>query len=66
MNGYVRKQIRMNSGTNAMGPHNEVNSVIGRTFKLMFKTASGLHRGVPNLSGLGSTIQYNNLCFAES
>ena len=66
VNGPVRKQIGMNWGTNAMGPHNEANAVIGRTFTLMSKTAGGLHSGVTTWSSLGSTIQYNNLCFAEN
>jgi hypothetical protein len=66
VNGPIRKQIGMNSGTNAMGPHNEANAVIGRTFTLMSKTAGGLHSGVTTWSSLGSTIQYNNLCFAEN
>jgi len=66
VNGPVRKQIGMNSGTNAMGPHNEANSVIGRTFTLMSKTVGGLHSGVTTWSTLGNTIQYNNLCIAEN
>jgi hypothetical protein len=66
VNGPIRNQIGMNSGGNAMGPHNEANSVIGRTFTLMSKTAGGLHSGVTTWSSLGSTIQYNNLCFAEN
>lgn len=66
VNGPVRKQIGMNYGMNAMGPHNEANSVIGRAFTLMSKTAGGLHSGVTTWSSLGSTIQYNNLCFAEN
>ncbi len=66
VNGPIRKQIGMNWGINAMGPHNEANAVIGRTFTLMSKTAGGLHSGVTTWSSLGSTIQYNNLCFAEN
>jgi hypothetical protein len=66
VNGPIRKQIGMNYGTNAMGPHNEANSVIGRTFTLMSKTVGGLHSGVTTWSSLGNTIQYNNLCIAEN
>jgi len=66
VNGPVRKQIGMNSGTNAMGPHNEANAVIGRTFTLMSKTVGGLHSGVTTWSSLGNNIQYNNLCIAEN
>ena len=66
VNGPVRNQIGMNSGTNAMGPHNEANSVIGRVFTLMSKTVGGLHSGVTTWSSLGNTVQYNNLCIAEN
>jgi hypothetical protein len=66
VNGPVRKQIGMNSGTNVMGPHSEANSVIGRTFTLMSKTAGGLHSGVTTWSSLGNTIQYDNLCISEN
>ncbi len=66
VNGPIRKQIGMNYGTNAMGPHSEANSVIGRTFTLMSKTVGGLHSGATTFSSLGNTIQYNNLCIAEN
>jgi hypothetical protein len=66
INGPVRKQIGMNSGTNVMGPHSEANAVIGRVFTLMSKTVGGLHSGVTTWSSLGNNIQYNNLCIAEN
>ncbi len=66
VNGPIGKQIGMNSGMNAMGPHNDANSVIGRVFTLMSKTAGGLHSGVTTWSALGSNLQYNNLCIAEN
>jgi hypothetical protein len=66
VNGPIRNQIGMNSGTNAMGPHNEANAVIGRVFTLMSKTVGGLHSGVTTWSSLGNTVQYNNLCIAEN
>jgi hypothetical protein len=66
VNGPIRNQIGMNYGTNAFGPHNEANSVIGRVFTLMSKTVGGLHSGVTTWSSLGNTVQYNNLCFAEN
>ena len=49
-----------------MGPHNEVNSVLGSSFALLSKTAGNLHSGKTTFSGLGSTIQYNSLCIAEN
>jgi len=66
VNGPIRNELKMNSGLNVMGPHNEVNAVVGRTFTLLSKTAGNLHSGVTTFSGLGSNIQYNNLCIAEN
>ncbi len=66
INGPIRDEIGMNSGANVMGPHNEANSVIGRTFTLMSKTVGGLHSEKTTFSTLGSTMQYNNVCIAEN
>jgi hypothetical protein len=66
VNGPIRKQIGMNFGANVMGPHNEANSVIGRTFTLMSKTVGGLHSEKTTWSTLGSTMQDNNVCIAEN
>jgi hypothetical protein len=66
VNGPIREELGMNYGGNAMGPHNDVNSVVGRVFTLMSKTAGNLHHGKTTFSSLGSNLQYNNLCFAEN
>jgi hypothetical protein len=66
VNGPIRDAIGMNSGTNVMGPHNEANSVIGRSYTLMSKTIGGLHSEKTTWSSLGSTMQYNNVCIAEN
>ena len=66
VNGPVRNEIKMNSKGNVMGPHNEVNAVLGRTFTLLSKTAGNLHAGKTTFSALGSNIQYNNLTIAEN
>ncbi len=66
VNGPIRKEIGMNSGTHAMGPYNEPNAVIGRAFTLLSKTAGNLHAGLTTFAALGSNLQYNNCCFAEN
>jgi hypothetical protein len=66
VNGPIRKEIGMNSGTDAMGPFSEANSVIGRCFTLGGKILGNLRIGAGAYSSLGSTIQYNNLCYAEN
>jgi hypothetical protein len=66
VNGPIRNQLKMNYGGNAMGPHNEVNATVGRTFTILSKTAGNLHAGVTTWSSLGSNLQYNNICIAEN
>ncbi|NLT66978.1 MAG: hypothetical protein GXX84_10285 [Acidobacteria bacterium] len=66
VNGPIRNEVKMNYKGNVMGPHNEVNSVLGRSFTLMSKTAGNLHAGKTTFSSLGSNLQYNNLCIAEN
>ena len=66
VNGPIRDEIGMNYGYNVMGPHNEANSVIGRSYTIMSKTIGGLHSEKTTWSTLGSTMQYNNVCIAEN
>jgi hypothetical protein len=66
VNGPIRDEVGMNYGLNVMGPHNEANSVIGRSYTIMSKTIGGLHSGKTTWSTLGSTMQYNNVCIAEN
>jgi hypothetical protein len=66
VNGPVRNELGMNYKGNVMGPHNEVNAVVGRCFTLLSKTAGNLHAGKTTFSSLGSNLQYNNLCIAEN
>jgi hypothetical protein len=66
VNGPVRKQLGMNSGTDAMGPFNEANSIIGRTFTLAGKILGDLRLNAGAYSSLGNALQYNNVCFAEN
>jgi hypothetical protein len=66
VNGPIRKQLGMNSGTDTMGPFSEANSVIGRTFTLAGKIMGDLRLDEGAYSSLGSNLQYNNICFAEN
>ncbi len=66
VNGPIRNEVGMNYGTNVMGPHNEVNAVLGRVYTLMSKTAGDLHAGKTTFSTLGNNLQYDNLCIAEN
>ena len=66
VNGPIRREISMNSGIGAMGPHNRANATIGRAFTLLSKSAGNLHAGATTFGSLGSNLQYNNCCFAEN
>lgn len=66
VNGPIRQEIGMNSGTGAMGPYNEANAVIGRAFTIISKAGGNLHAGKTAFCSLGSNLQYNNCCFAEN
>ena len=66
VNGPIRKELGMNSGTDAMGPFNEANSILGRTFMLAGKIMGDLRLNEGAYSSLGSNLQYNNICFAEN
>jgi hypothetical protein len=66
VNGPIRKQLGMNSGTDAMGPFNEANSILGRTYTLAGKILGDLRLSSGAYSSIGSALQYNNVCFAEN
>ncbi|NLA75030.1 MAG: hypothetical protein GX846_06140 [Deltaproteobacteria bacterium] len=66
VNGPIRNELEMNYKGNVMGPHNEVNAVVGRSYTIMSKTAGNIHHGETTFSTLGNNLQYNNLCIAEN
>jgi len=66
VNGPIRKELGMNAGTNAMGPYNEANTIVGRTFTLISKIAGDLKNGISAFESQGNALQYNNLTIAEN
>jgi len=66
VNGPIRKQLGMNSGTAVMSPFAEANTVIGRTFTLAGKIMGDLRLGAGAYSSIGNNLQYNNVCIAEN
>jgi len=66
INGPIRNRLNFNCGTNAMGPYNRSNAVVGRAFTLMSKTAGDLRNNVNAWETLGSNLQYNNMCYGEN
>jgi hypothetical protein len=66
INGPIRNQLKMNMGIGALGPFDEANAVIGRTWTFITKNLGGGGKaGTTYLGTFGSNYNYNNLCFAE-
>ncbi|HXX19444.1 MAG TPA: hypothetical protein VEJ46_08580 [Candidatus Acidoferrum sp.] len=66
INGPIRNKLKFNCGTNALGPYNRSNAVVGRAFTLMSKTGGDLRNNVNAWETLGNTMQYNNNCYGEN
>jgi hypothetical protein len=66
VNGPVRNEIGMNSGLGALSPVNYANSVIGRAWTLMSVNFGDMRPGATFTASTGTTINYNNMCFAEN
>ncbi len=66
VNGPVRNEIGMNSGLGALSPVNYANSVIGRAWTLMSINFGDVRAGATFTASTGTTINYNNMCFAEN
>ena len=66
INGPIAKKLKFNSGTNALGPYNRSNAVVGRAFTIMSKTAGDLRNDINAWESVGSNFQYNNICYAEN
>jgi hypothetical protein len=66
VSGPYAKEIGMNSGTAALGPFNQANTVIGRACTLMSKILGNSHLTGKYVSSMSSPLNYNNVCFAEN
>jgi hypothetical protein len=67
VNGPIRHEIGMNSGTGAMGPYNHANATIGRAYGLLSQNGQGGSvPGVTYMGSQGNNYGYNNVTFAEN
>ena len=67
VNGPIRHEIGMSSGTGALGPYHHANATIGRAYGLLSQNLQG--GSVPGLSYMGSqgnNYAYNSVTFAEN
>jgi hypothetical protein len=67
VNGPIRHEINMNSGTGAMAPYNHANATIGRAYGLLSQNLQG--GSLPGDSYMGSQgngLAYGSVTFAEN
>jgi hypothetical protein len=67
VNGPIRRELDMNAGIGAMGPHNHANATIGRAYGLLSQNLQG--GSVPGITYMGSQgngYAYGNPTFAEN
>jgi hypothetical protein len=59
VNGPIRNELGMNSGTNFMGPGNRANSTIGRAIRLIIINVAGAVPGILDKSTQGQPGKYS-------
>ena len=67
VNGPIRHELSMNSGTGAMGPYNHANATIGRAWGLLSTNLQGGSTpGLTYLGSQGNNYAYTSITFAEN
>ena len=67
VNGPIRHELQMNSGTGAMGPYNHANATIGRAWGLLSTNLQGGSTpGLTYLGSQGNNYAYTSITFAEN
>src|SRR6266700_1325118 len=67
VNGPIRDEIGMNSGTGALGPYNKANATIGRAYGLLSQNLQGGSEvGLTYLGSQGNNYAYTNITYAEN
>jgi hypothetical protein len=67
VNGPIRNELEMNSGTGALGPYNHANATIGRAYGLLSQNLQGgSEPGLTYLGSQGNNYAYNCIAFAEN
>ena len=65
INGPIRKEIHVNSGSGAMSPGDIANAAIGRAMGLVIKNIGGARKGIEDMGVMGNPGKYS-LVFAEN
>src|SRR5712692_2086953 len=67
VNGPIRNEIWMNSGTGALGPYNKANATIGRAYGLLSQNLQGgSEAGLTYLGSQGNNYAYTCVTYAEN
>jgi hypothetical protein len=67
VNGPIRAELEMNSGTGALGPYNHANATIGRAYGLLSQNLQGGSEvGSSYMGSQGNGYSFTNLTFAEN
>lgn len=67
VNGPIRHELQMNSGTGAMGPYNHANATIGRAWGLLSTNLQGGSTpGLTYLGSQGNAYATTSITFAEN
>ncbi len=59
INGPVRKDIHINSGSGALSPGDLANAAIGRALGLIIKNIGGARKGIEDMGTLGNPAKYS-------
>jgi hypothetical protein len=58
INGPIRNEINVNSGSGAFSPGNIANAAIGRAMGLIIKNIGGVRKGVEDMGVMGNPMKY--------
>ena len=58
INGPIRNQLNINSGSGAFSPGNIANATIGRAMGLIIKNIGGVRKGIEDMGVMGNPMKY--------
>jgi hypothetical protein len=58
INGPIRHQLNINSGSGAFSPGNIANAAIGRAMGLIIKNIGGVRKGIEDMGVMGNPMKY--------
>jgi hypothetical protein len=67
VNGPIRRQLGIGSGTGALGPYDHANATIGRAWGLLSQNLQGGSvRGESYMGSQGNAYAFSSMCFGEN